>query len=267
METHKRAENPSLQFTSDYDLASIWKLPFIFERLVFRPNPDRLDKNSSINKIVSRRLQLFQSGQLSLLYKESNDITSKTRKQYSEDPVKIQQSAQLAADLDNRKLAYAQICQHMPVANISDSNIDVLHDLHPPSLKLIMDEPRETRQSTRLQQQSRRKFSLAPDDMLPILSSLRRGKAPGPELNSPDIFIKLAGLHERSKNKNKQCKIQTKTLALFFTIMANGNMPTCIVKIIRTTYLVALHKDPDNNKKLRPLGIPSAIQQITAACI
>ena len=172
VEAHKCAEDSSLQFTSDYDPAPIWKLPFIFERLVLGPNPDRLNKTSSINTIVSQRLHLFQSGQLSLLYKESNAITSKTRKQFSEDPVKIQQSAQLAADLDNRKSAYARICQHMPVANITDSNIDVLHGLHPPSLNLIMDEPRTRRHSTRLQQQSRRKFSLGPDDMIPILTSL-----------------------------------------------------------------------------------------------
>ena len=37
---HKCAHDSSLQFMADYDLAPIWNLPFIFEQLVFGPNPD-----------------------------------------------------------------------------------------------------------------------------------------------------------------------------------------------------------------------------------
>ena len=155
----------------------------------------------------------------------------------------------------------------MPVANITDSNIDVLHKLHPPSLKLIMNIPRATRHSTRLQQCSRQKFKLSLDDMIPILKLLRRSKVPGPELYLLNILIKLTDLHERSKNKKNQRQLQTKTLANFFTTIANGDLPSSIAKIICTTYPVVLQKNHENNRKLFPLGIPSAIHRITAVCI
>ena len=177
VERNQQAQDSSLQFTKNFDPTPIWKFPFIFEKLVLGPNPDQTDKNSLINKIITQRLQLFQSGQLQLSYNESNDITSKTRKQCSDKLVKIQQSPKLGADLNNRKSAYARFCQHMPVANITDSNIDVLHKLHPLSLNLIMDNPRAIRRSSRLQQCSQM-FKLSPNDMMPILKSLRRGKAP-----------------------------------------------------------------------------------------
>ena len=40
-----------------------------------------------------------------------------------------------------------------------------------------------------------------------------------------------------------------------------------IVKILCTTYLAALSKDPTDHTKLCPLGIPSAIQRITAVAV
>ena len=36
-EAHKQASNKSLQHTSEFDPSPIWKLPFIFERLVLGP--------------------------------------------------------------------------------------------------------------------------------------------------------------------------------------------------------------------------------------
>ena len=52
---------------------------------------------------------------------------------------------------------------------------------------------------------------------------------------------------------------QEKTLAKLFTDILNGKVPAKIGKVLRTTYLVALEKDPDDLSKLRPLGVPSAI--------
>ena len=100
-----------------------------------------------------------------------------------------------------------------------------------------------------------------------ILSRLSRGKAPGPELDSLDIFIKMAGLNRRPIVKNEHCRINPTTLATFFTIIANGEVSPAIRTMLQTTYLVALEKDPSNKQKLRPLGIPSAIRRITAVCI
>ena len=56
-------------------------------------------------------------------------------------------------------------------------------------------------------------------------------------------------------------------LAVIFTALANGNVPPIIIHVLRTTYLVALQKDPNDSTKLRPLGIPAALQHITAHAI
>ena len=102
------------------------------------------------------------------------------------------------------------------------------------------------------------------ENILTILRRLRRGKAPGPELDSLDIFIKLAGCYTRAHKRKQKCSIRLETLAEFFTILANGDVSPRIATILRTTYLVALSKDPTDQSKIRPLGIPSAIRRITA---
>ena len=74
-------------------------------------------------------------------------------------------------------------------------------------------------------------------------------------------------MHKRATTKDEHCFVDTATLAKFFTIIANGEVSPAIRHILQTTYLVALEKDPTNKKKLRPLGIPSAIRRITAVCV
>ena len=103
--------------------------------------------------------------------------------------------------------------------------------------------------------------------MLPIITSLRRGKAPGPELDSLDIFIKLADLYRRCQLKGQKSFVKTDTLASFFSLVIQGNLPPRIAKILRTTYMVALRKSETNPTKLRPLGIPSAIRRVAAKAI
>ena len=77
------------------------------------------------------------------------------------------------------------------------------------------------------------------------------------------MFIKIAYYQKRGK-KAKYTKKQ-KILAKFFTIIVNNsNLPEKIGDILRTTYLVALEKDPTDLSKLRPLGVPSAIRRIAA---
>ena len=105
----------------------------------------------------------------------------------------------MAANLDNPQSAYARIVKHMPVASITDNNIGILHKLHPPSLNLPIDTPRRPmRQSAKSKRQQKGHFTFSPKEIIKILSRLSCGKASGPEIDSLDVFIKLAGLHKRS---------------------------------------------------------------------
>ena len=80
---------------------------------------------------------------------------------------------------------------------------------------------------------------------------LKKGKAPGLQTDSLDIFIRLA---RRCQNPNtkKGLKPFADTLATFFTLVANGRVPDTFKTGLRTTYLVALQKDPNDLNKLYP---------------
>lgn len=146
---------------------------------------------------------------------------------------------------------------------MDDTNIHIAKNLHPPSLDLINLCPRTTRHSLA----TREKFLIHPKAIINIISRLRRGKSPGNELDSLDIFIQLISLYKRAKKTSSTTFVDPTTLATFFTIVANGDVPPRIVDLLRTTYQVLLHKDVNNPDKLRPLGIPSAIRRIAAASI
>ena len=90
------------------------------------------------------------------------------------------------------------------------------------------------------------------------------------EIDSLDIFIKKVSVNRRAKKKKTTIPYQADVLAIFFTILANDDVTDKINEILRTTYLVPLRKEKRRElppKKLRPLGIPSAIRQITAGAI
>ena len=249
---------------SDFDMTPIWLLPFIFERLILAPHPHLDDDDVSLNCLIHRRLQLFRSGQIQLLFDESDKVESRTPADFKNDPVKVQKSAQIAADNDNFRTANIRLTSDMPVAAIDEAKLKVLEGLHPSSYKLNLHYPNRR---TRGDKRNRKRVVISPNAMLEILGHLKRGKAPGYELDSLDIFIKLARRYRQDTKKKSRSDIGLDVIAKFFTILANGDVPPRILRILRTTYLVALHKDPTDPLKLRPLGIPSAIRRITAISI
>ena len=267
VEAHKSASNAKLSKSADFDPTPIWILPFVFERLVLAPNPIKNPdptKGETINQLVNERIRLFRSGQIQLLYEESNAIKSRTPAEQAAKPVTKLNSAQIAADLDNFKSANARATKETPVALIDDDNIQTCYNLHPKSLNLGLYRPRR---STRTALNNRKGVIISPNDIKDIFTNLKRGKASGNELDSLDIFIKILSTNARRRKARKDILYKTEVLAQFFTIIANGTVPQRIKSILRTTYMVAFHKDITDKTKLRPLGIPSAIRRITAVAI
>ena len=99
------------------------------------------------------------------------------------------------------------------------------------------------------------------------LKGLNKGKAGGQQVNSLDWFIKLARSRKKEEKKAAQFNNRHKILAAFFSSIANTEVPNKVARILRTTYLVALQKDPEDLSKLRPLGVPAAIRRITEVLI
>jgi hypothetical protein len=268
VEAHKQPKTLNAAIANDFDPTPIWILPFVFERLVLAPNPANPqdpDENTSIGSIINERLRLFKSGQIQELYNLSNEIKSHTPEYQASQPVDINKCAQNACDNNNFGSGHARLTQDTPVALIDDCNIDVCHNLHPPSLNLNLQY--SSSRTTRGSAANKKQIEIHPTTIIDTINSLNRGKAPGNNVDSLDIYIKLAKSYQRAQKKKKKSPIKPTTLAQFFTIVANGQVTPKIKDLLQTTYMVALRKSETDPRKLRPLGIPSAIRRITAVAI
>ncbi len=189
-EALKKPTHHRFNRTSEFDPTPLLFLPVLFEQLILFPI-DPTIKNANVNQIIHDRLRRFKQGKLRELYFESQQVKSKTPKEHTDNPASTQKCAQIAADLDNIKSASARLTKHAPVAKISDGidgNFEVLQNLHPPSLNRgCIKAKRSSRTGD-----TRRKIKFTPKQILAILSRLHRGKAPGLQCNSLDIYIKCA---------------------------------------------------------------------------
>ena len=263
------ASSQRLAHDAAFDPTPLWTLLILFEQLVLFPTPlepGQTSHSGSLNQEIHRRLRLFRSGQLRELYEESRRVVSKTPSQHADSPARVQRCAQAAADCDNYKSANARLTKTTPVASISDGddgNITTLEKLYPPSLNLPDHRPAgSTRRTSR---RNRKRVHISPRLVLKALRRLNKGKAGDLHLGSLDLFIKIAKHHGRTRKGHVSHR--QKTLAAFFTLVANADVPPSIQSIFRSTYLVALQKDPNDLSKLRPLGVPSAIRRVTAVLL
>ncbi|KAL7529651.1 hypothetical protein ACHAXR_003079, partial [Thalassiosira sp. AJA248-18] len=164
----------------------------------------------------------------------------------------IEKSAQIAADNDNFGTANDCLTKVTPVAVVNGGNIHALHDLHPRETY-----PPSSPSRCRIRFRNSNEIVFNASTIVNDILHLKKGKAPGLQVDSLDIFIHLAQRCRNGSAKKKQLTPFTSTLAKFFTIVANADYPEKIQKQFQTTYLVAFQKDPNNLTKLRPLGIPS----------
>jgi hypothetical protein len=249
----KPATHPAFRDRQAFDSWPILQLQILFEQLLLFPipGPERTN-DKGLNSIIHDRLRRFKQGKIRDLYEEAHQVVSKTPKQQVETPVKIQRSAQVAANLDNLKSANAQITKHAPVALINNSNLHVLQNLHPPSLQHGCTKAGSSSSSTR-SGGTRLKFRITPKQVLKTLSHLNRGKATGINCDSFDLYINAV----RRLNLNDTHDLRrAEALAGFCSKVINGEVLDGFKRFIRQTYLVALEKDPEDKSKLLPLGDP-----------
>lgn len=261
-----------------YDAKPLWLLCIIFEQLVLAPRPKDLSeaekKKETITQCIYRRVRWFRAGRIQDLYNESRKVNSlppsANAKAVTNDPTRIEKSAQLAANNDNYGTCADRLTKETPVATINDTNLPVLVDLHPKCKYKYRARKRSSLRTSAKKKRQRFRNSqeivFTPSNIIDNIIHLKRGKGAGLQVDSLDLFIHVAKKCRTSSNKQKVTPFAT-TLANFFTLVANGDYPDSIKCIFRTTYLVALQKDPDDLRKLRPLGIPAAIRRITANAI
>ena len=274
VEVAKEARCPDLRTSSDYKMDEVWVLPVIFEQLILAPLPPRdlRSEKDTVRQIVLERIRLFRSGQIRHLFESSQNVRSKSSRDFRAEAPDIQKCAQIAADNDNKKSAVNRVTKYTPVSPMDNSNWKYLRRLFPDSLNLSYAKADESQgMTTRSTSKSKRKrVVFGPTETLQYVCGVKRGKAPGLQSDSLDLFSKLARRRTSNKPSNKKSQVGRATgkiLATFFSILANGDVPENIKELLRTTYTVALLKDVNDNTKLRPLGIPAAIRRILCGLV
>ncbi|KAL7526297.1 hypothetical protein ACHAXR_004116, partial [Thalassiosira sp. AJA248-18] len=277
VEASNPSTNPNDAHSPPYDSTPLWLLCILFEQLILAPRAPQsgpAQSAESTTQCIYRRLRWLRAGRIADLYSESRKVVSKPpsslQSSAEQNEAFIEKSAQLAADNDNFGTANDRLTKATPVAIINDANIHALHALHPretypPSAPSRRRTRRQTAKALRFRNSNEIVFTAS--TIVNDILHLKKGKAPGLQVDSLDLFIHLAQRCRNGSAKKKKLTPFASTLANFFTIVANADYPDKIQSIFRTTYLVALQKDPNDLTKLRPLGIPAAIRRVTANAI
>ena len=97
-----------------------------------------------------------------------------------------------------------------------------------------------------------------PGDICNTIKKTGKHKGTGLQSDSIDSFISLVKLNDNTINQHLQ---------QMFNFIYQGNIPNRARHFFTDTYLFCLHKDTNDNTKLRPIGIPTAIRRIIASHI
>jgi hypothetical protein len=242
-----------------------WKLLLIFESTILAPHKPDI---GSYSALLKKRLTLFKSGHIQQLYLESRpDVHTPTPPLTPPifNDLKYNKHAQQCADQDNLHTAFARISSITPTATLTPHYLNILKKLYPPPIHFdvpVGNNPHNTRHKT------------TPATVLPELSQptilktlrrLKRGTASGPFASSIDIFKDYA-LYTTTVDTQTTYPYLA-TFSNLIQIIAQNKIPPAVKPYLAAQYVVALHKDPVNLDKLRPIGIGTALRRITAGCL
>jgi hypothetical protein len=214
--------------------------------LILTPTPKRLKDNMSIKSIIFQHLTDFQCGNINSLLRSTrfNSNWNTTTPQ----PVsrKGNSAAQIAADSDNYRTAIARACTFNKIATINDSNMSIGNALYPEPVPPLLHGPTHPQPIQDLHLLGK---------ICKTIKQSGKNKGTGLLADSIDTFISLVKKNNPGINNNLQH---------IFTIVFRREIPPILRHFFTDTYLFCLHKDPHNEKKLQPIGIPTAIRQIIA---
>jgi hypothetical protein len=214
--------------------------------LILAPTPQTSRGNKSIKQIIHDRLKDFQSGNIEILF---NDTTFNTNWNTSS-PRPLSKignmAAQLAADADNYRTAITRACTDNKIAIINQDNIDIVKKLYLPQLH-------DTNQHTA---PTNTHELYLPGNICDTIRRTSRNKGTGILADSIDNFIHLVTQENSTTNNNIQH---------IFNLVYQGHIPPRARHFFTDTYLFCIHKDEHDSRKLRPIGIPTAIRRIIAS--
>jgi hypothetical protein len=226
--------------------AAFWWLLLHFEMLILAPTDKTSQQHSSVKSIIRTRLTEFQRGNIEHLL--SQTLTNTNWNDTNPRPTERtgNKAAQLAADSDNYRTAMTRACTFNKIATINDSNMPIVNKLYPDP---IPDQHHTSTHHVKIQDLS------LPGDICQTIRNSKRKKGTGLLSDSINSFIELVKLNDIIINQNLQ---------RIFMLVYQGQIPTTARHFFTDTYLFCLHKDQHDKRKLRPIGIPTAIRRIMA---
>ena len=151
-------------------------------------------------------VSIFCAGKLQLLYQESQQVQNKLAKSFCDNSPDILKCAQEVAEKDNFKSTYTRIVKHMsPFASINDNNchnlqklFPISHIIHEHNSSLIdanaaptLEPPRMTTQAATVAALTKKRGVITPQEAIIFLHPFCYGKAPGVQVNSIYLFLKM----------------------------------------------------------------------------
>lgn len=239
------------------------KLLFMFESLFLsHPNNSQNTQKISYGQLLQQRHTLFRQGDLQSLYEQTRQsVDTPITQQHTIplfDDLQHSRAAQHAADNDNLQTAFNRIKSVTPQVALSPHYLSLLRKLYPPQTPFPVTTTRTTnRQQTPWQ-------PISSKLILKTLQKQKRGTAPGPFADSIDLFRDFATYTTHRSNLTYPYLESFSTLINSF---AANKTPTDIQETFAAQYVIALHKDPKNLDKIRPIGIGTALRRITAATL
>jgi hypothetical protein len=249
------------------DATPFWKLLFIFESSILAPShTNASQQNLSFSTLLKHRLATFRAGNIRELYDQSRPSADTPLPRPSIpnfDDLTFNFAAQQSADQDNLHTAYARISSAAPNVTLTPHYLNILKNLYPPPIHFDMPtNPHNTRQKTTT---NIPRPDIPQKTIIKTLRRLKRGTASGPFSTSLDVFKDYA-LYSVTQDTQTLFPYLD-TFHNLITHIAHNNLPPAVKPFFSAQYVVALHKDPKNLDKIRPIGIGTALRRITAAIL
>ena len=226
------------------DSAPFWWLLFHLDMLIFAPATKKQRNSLSIHAPIRDRIDAAFSGDIAFLFDSAMQVC-RLKQNSSSTYINPRGSAQLAADNNNLHTAFSCACAFQSIATIGPNNILHVKKLytqpvpplgHPPPSSFSPHQP----------------YSL-PGDICETIRHTAKNKGAGINADSINIFTSLL------KRPNPSTEDDVRFV---FNLIYQNNLPESVKCYFTDVYLFCLHKDPNDQTKLHPLGIPIAIRRL-----
>jgi hypothetical protein len=175
--------------------------------------------------------------------------------------------AQSLANPDNLRAAYQRIQSSLPTAKITPDVKILCQNLYPSRINSAHSIPSVTTRShnnstTAL---NHPEIPIKESLIFETLSKLKSGTAGGPFTDLTDILKSYALYRPNPQGDETPNQPYMATFGFILNLILTNKIPPSIAPFITANRFIALHKDPQDESKLRPLGIGTAYRRIAGA--